>query len=111
MQLSEQRHGAVTVVKPDGPINAEGADAFKDRLRTLADKSLGKIIVDAADVPYVDSRGLEVLVEVTDELSRIGQALHLCATNDTLREVFQLTGLTSKFEFFEDATSAVRSFL
>jgi anti-anti-sigma regulatory factor len=52
-----------------------------------------------------------VLVELTEELGKSGQALRLCSANKTVREVLELTELTPLFEHFEDANTAVRSFL
>jgi len=37
--------------------------------------------------------------------------LKLCASNKTLREVLNLTGLSPLFEHFDDVNTAVRSFL
>jgi len=37
--------------------------------------------------------------------------LRLCAANKTVREVLDLTDLAGLFDHFEDATTAVRSFL
>ena len=59
----------------------------------------------------VDSRGLETLVEVTEEMSDRGQVLKLCGANKTVREVLELTELAALFDLFEDAGSAARSFL
>ena len=111
MQIQEHKQGAVTVLKPHGPLTQEDAGRFKDRLGRSLSASLGRCVVDAGAVPFVDSRGLEVLVEVTDELSRNGQALKLCSLNETLREVLELTTLAHKFEHFADVHTAVRSFL
>lgn len=111
MEIVEQRQGAVTVLKPLGPLCQEDAELFKKRLSDALNESLGRCVVDASAVPYVDSLGLETLVDLTEMLAQSGQALKLCATNDTLREVFDLTELTSLFETFEDVNSAVRSFL
>ena len=49
--------------------------------------------------------------EVTEELGQSGQVLRLCAANKTVREVLDLTDLAGLFDHFEDATTAVRSFL
>ncbi len=68
-------------------------------------------MVDAAGVPFVDSRGLEVLVESAGDLSQSGRSLKLCGVGDTLREVLDLTGLDSLFEFYEDVNAGARSFL
>jgi anti-sigma B factor antagonist len=78
---------------------------------TTLGASLGRFVVDMSAVPYVDSKGLEALVEITEEMSRSGQALRLCAPNKTMREVLELTDLASQFDHFEDTNTAVRSFL
>jgi anti-anti-sigma factor len=62
-------------------------------------------------VPYVDSVGLESLVGATEELSASGRSLRLCGAGETLREVLELTGLSGRFEYYEDVNTAVRSFL
>ena len=111
MEILEQRQGAVTVLKPMGPLCQEDVEQFKKRLNDVLRRSLGRFVVDASAIPYVDSTGLEALVDVTENLSQSGQSLKLCAANDTLREVFDLTNLSALFERFEDVNSAVRSFL
>lgn len=111
MQISEQRQGAVTVLRPAGPLVAEDADVFKARLLEVRRASMGRFVVDASAVPFVDSRGLEVLVEVHDELARSGHSLKVCGVRETLREVLDLTEVASVLEHYEDAGSAVRSFL
>ena len=111
MRISEQRSGAVTVLKPEGPILEADAVALKQKLMATLGASLGRFVVDMSAVPYLDSKGLEALVEVTEEMGRSGQALRLCAPNKTVREVLELTDLASMFDHFEDTNTAVRSFL
>lgn len=111
MNVAEQKQGAVVVLKPDGPLTVSEADEFKGRLIRVHHESLGRLVLDASEISFVDSRGLETLVEVTQEMAYAGQTLKLCAANQTLGEVLKLTGLWQLFEHFEDANSAVRSFL
>jgi anti-anti-sigma factor len=111
MRINETRSGAVTVLKPEGPILEPDADALKQKLMATLGASLGRFVLDMSAVPYLDSKGLEALVEVTEEMSGSGQALRLCAPNKTVREVLELTDLASMFDHFEDTNTAVRSFL
>lgn len=111
MNVQEKSHGAVTVLKPSGPLILAEAEAFRDRAQALADQSLGRIVVDASAVSYVDSRGLEILLDLTEQLQQGGRALKLCATNPTVTETLKLTGLWDMFEYFDDTNEAVRSFL
>src|SRR2546423_7304649 len=111
MEITEQTKGAVRVLRPRGPLVQADAENFRTRALDTARASLGRLIIDASGIPYVDSRGLEVLAELSDELSAGGQTLRLCAANETVREVLDLTDLSSLFEHYEDVNSAVRSFL
>lgn len=111
MDILETREGAVTVLKPGGPLVQGDADQFKTQFVGVLPKCLGRVIIDASAIAYVDSRGLEVLVEVSEEMSRSGQTLKLCGANDTIREVMDLTETLGLFEQFADVHTAVRSFL
>jgi anti-anti-sigma factor len=111
MEIQTQRQGAVTIIRPDGPLLEVDAAHVKAVLLEKSAESLGRVVLDMEAIHFVDSRGLEVLLEVTEEMSESGQALKLCGANKTVREVLELTELAPLFEHFEDATSAARSFL
>jgi anti-sigma B factor antagonist len=103
--------GAVTVAKPEGPLTTNDADEFKERLLDLIGKNLGRIVIDASAVSHVDSKGLESLLDITEELAQSGKVLKLCDATETVRETIEVTGLSSQFEHFEGVNSAVRSFI
>lgn len=111
MDIQEQRHGAVTVIKPQGPLVLGDAEQFRTHLSDVLGRSLGRFIVDASAVPYVDSLGLEALVQSTDEMGASGGSLRLCGACETVREVLDLTGIADRFEHYADVNTAVRSFL
>ena len=111
MNIQTQQCGAVSLLKHEGPLTGDKAQEFKSELIEAIRKSLGRVVVDMSAVTYVDSQGLESLVEVTESLARSGKTLKLCSVNDTLREVLELTGVSPQFEQYEDANAAVRSFL
>ncbi|HEY8666723.1 MAG TPA: STAS domain-containing protein [Tepidisphaeraceae bacterium] len=111
MRIHEQKQGAVTILRPDGPLVEVDAEHLKTQLMQVSKSSLGRVVLDLSAIPFVDSKGLESLVDVTEEMAKSGQALKLCATSKTVREVLELTALVSLFEHFEDVNAAVRSFL
>ena len=111
MKIHEQQNGAVMVLRPDGSLVADEARDFTDRSVKVLRENMGRMVLDASSVPYVDSKGLESLVLLADELSRSGPTRQLCAMNETVRQVLRLTGLSARFDHFEDVNTAVRSFL
>src|SRR4029453_18979858 len=111
MEIAEQTKGAVRVLRPRGPLCQADAEQFKTRAAEVLTASMGRLVIDASAVPYVDSRGLEGLVGLSEELAESGQALKLCGANETVREVMDLTDLASLFEHYDEVNTAVRSFL
>lgn len=111
MEIQEQRQGAVTVLKPVGPLTGADAEQFKSQALQQASAALGRLVLDVSEVPFLDSLGIERLMDISDEMSRGGRALKLCASTMTVREVLELTGLADSFEFFDDVNTGVRSFL
>ena len=111
MKISEQRHGAVTVIRPTGSLSGADAEEVKGRLLEASKATSGRFVMDASEIAFVDGTGLEMLLDVTEEMNRTGQTLKLCVANETVSKVMELTGLTPLFEFFGDVNTAVRSFL
>lgn len=111
MEITLTRQGAVTVLKPAGPISGADAEQFLREARDASTRSLGRLVLDASGVPYVDSAGLEALLEVTESMSVGGRSLRVCSAGETLREVLDVTGLADRFEHYADVHAAVRSFL
>jgi len=112
MKIETSRHGAVSVVRPDGPVITEDdATLLRTESFNVLGETLGRFIIDAKEMTFVDSNGLEALVDITGEVSAGGQQLKLCAVSETLREILMLTGLLKSFQQYEDVQSAVRSFL
>ena len=111
MQIQEQKQGAVTVLKPAGPLTEPEVKQFRATVEKAAASNLGRFVLDMSAVPYLDSAGLEAMLDLTEELAQSGQSLKLCASNKTIREVLSLTDLAPLFEQFEDVATAVRSFL
>ena len=111
MELLTQQRGAVMIVRPMGPLTASEVEAFRAKVRELIRENLGRVVIDASALPYVDSGGLECLADVAAELAQGGKGLKLFSANQTIRQVIELTGLAPQFEHFDDANSAVRSFL
>ena len=111
MNIHEIQQGAVIVLKPVGPLTETDADTFKERAFAAAMKNLGRIIVDAEAIAFVDSHGVEALADVTEQLADGGRNLKLAGASATLKRILELTGWAHMFEFFDDTNTAVRSFL
>ena len=110
MEIQEQRQGVVLVLKPIGPLTQADADQFRARVQEAMAATLGRCVLDASAIPYLDSRGIEVLADLTETQAQSGRVLKLCAATVTVRQALELTGWGDAFEYFTDAHSGMRSF-
>ena len=110
MEIQQQQQGVLAVLKPQGALIQADAEYFQKHLEEATIKNFGRVVVDLSAVPFIDGKGLEVLVESTEALANTGHALKLCGANQTVREALRLTELTPMFELFEDTGSGIRSF-
>ncbi|MGP1347221.1 MAG: STAS domain-containing protein [Phycisphaerales bacterium] len=111
MNIAEQDIGAVRVLRPSGALLVADVESFLSRSRAVITASRGRMALDLSEVHYLDSAGLEALLEVAESLSVVGGVLRVCGANETVREVLELTGVGGYLEHFDSATDAARSFL
>lgn len=111
MRIDERHHGAVLVLSPHGPLLEGEVSGFCEAVRAGRDSARGRVVLDLTDMHFVDSAGLEALLDLSEEFDGAALSLKLASANETVREVLDLTGLAGDFEMFGDAHDAARSFL
>ena len=81
-----------------GEIDTATADAFYQRLADVASGGPRRLVIDLAGVGFLDSAGLRAFVLLRRELSGRCPVI-LRSPHPRARQVFELTGLGTAFEF------------
>lgn len=111
MQIEERTVGDVVVLDLKGKITlGQGDELLKDKVNSLVNQGHRKIVLNLADVPYVDSAGLGEIVRTYTTVSRQGGSLKLLNLTKRITDLLAITKLLTIFETFEAETDAVRSF-
>ncbi|MEY4731448.1 MAG: Anti-anti-sigma-B factor [Candidatus Parcubacteria bacterium] len=69
-----------------------------------------KIVLNLADVPYVDSPGLGAIVRSYSTVSYKGDEFKLLGPTKRMQDLLSITKLITVFETYESEDEAVRSF-
>lgn len=101
--------GPATVVRVKGPLVDEVLDELSQHATNAIRVGVGRVVFDAAEIPFADSLGLGLLLDVADQLDAIGQPMRFASVGGTLREIFEVTGIADRFDYYEDVPQAVRS--
>ena len=111
VKLTTRKVGDVTVIDSAGRITlGEGSSIFRDTIRGLASKGDKKLLLNLADVSYIDSSGIGELVSAFTTVTNQGGQLKLLNLTKRIQDLLQITKLYTVFEVFEDEAAAVRSF-
>lgn len=93
----------ITVIRPQGSLNAANALEFERDLTTaLAQNRSSSLVVDLEQVEALDSAGLLALVSALKLAQSLGRRFSLCSVSPSIRIIFELTQLDRVFEIFED---------
>lgn len=111
VKLTSRQVGDVTVLDAAGRITlGEGASAFRDRIRELVAKGDKKILLNLAEVSYIDSSGIGEMVSGFTTVTNNGGQLKLVGLTKRVKDLLQITKLYTVFEAFDDEAAAIRSF-
>ena len=111
VKLTTRQVGDVTVVDAAGRITlGEGASMFRDKIRDLATGGNKKLLLNLAEISYIDSSGIGELVSGFTTVTNQGGAVKLLNLTKRVQDLLQITKLYTVFEVFDDETKAVRSF-
>jgi len=111
MQITERVVGDVMVVDLKGKITlGEGDELLKDKVNSLVNQGHRKILLNLAEVPYLDSAGLGEVVRAYTTVSRQGGSLKLLNLTKRITDLLSITKLLTVFETFDAESEAVQSF-
>jgi anti-sigma B factor antagonist len=103
--------GRVTVVDLSGRITlGDGSALLRKTVRGLLDDQRMQILLNLADVDYIDSSGIGELVSGFTAVKNRNGNLKLLHLTKKVRDLLQITKLFTVFDVYTDEGTAVRSF-
>jgi anti-sigma B factor antagonist len=111
MQTKSREIGDVVVVDVIGRITlGEGNVMLREIVKGLADNGTRRVILNLAEVNYVDSSGIGELVKTHTTLRNMGGELKLASLNKRVHDLLEMTRLAAVFDIQKDEASAIKSF-
>ncbi|MFP4321151.1 MAG: STAS domain-containing protein [Anaerolineales bacterium] len=109
MDISVQYDNQVCIVELSGRFDAQYADdietALGDPIRLTP-----QLVINMAEVFFVDSRALAVLIRAMKACRAGGGDVHLVALQPSVYTIFELTRLDRAFQIFATRAAALHAF-
>lgn len=111
MKFKTRQVDGVTVLDLSGKITlGEGSVTLRDAIKDVLSKGQNKILLNMADISYIDSSGLGELVSAFTTVKNAGGELKLLQLAKKVKDVLQITKLYTVFDIKDDEAAAISSF-
>jgi anti-sigma B factor antagonist len=111
MKMSARTIGNIQILDWSGKITlGEGTSSIRNAVRDILQSGGKKIILNLADVSYIDSSGIGELVSSYTTVTNSGGQLKLLNLTKKIHELLAITKLLTVFETFDDEQAALASF-
>lgn len=111
MQISQRAVGDIVIIDLNGKMTlGEGDELLRDKVNSLVQQGQKKLVLNLAEVPYIDSAGLGEIVRTYTTVSRQGGALKLLSLTKRIQDLLAITKLLTVFETYDTEADAVKSF-
>ncbi|HEU4927152.1 MAG TPA: STAS domain-containing protein [Vicinamibacterales bacterium] len=111
MEITERTVDTITILDLSGKLTiGDGAQLLKDKSESLVFQGRNRLIVNLANVPYIDSGGLGQLVACYTTLAKAGGRLTLLNVSTRNHDLLSITKLVAVFDTFESEQEAIDSY-
>jgi len=84
----------ICLLRPQGRLdNVTGAALDEEITKSIADGA-DKLLLDMAEINYISSAGLRVILHAAKQMKSLGGKFVLCSLNDQTKEVFETSGFS-----------------
>jgi anti-sigma B factor antagonist len=112
LRLNIRRVGEISVIDVSGRLTlGQGSGAIREEVQELLVGGNLKILINLAEVSYIDSSGIGELVADFTSVTNAGGALKLVGLSKGIKELLRVTKLNNIFEVHEDEDLALSSFV
>jgi anti-sigma B factor antagonist len=111
MKATIRQVDSITVIDLSGRITlGEGCVQLRQLIRDELGKGNKNLLVNLADVTYIDSSGIGELVSAFTAVSNQGGQLKLLNLTKKVHDLLQITKLYTVFDVHDDEAKAIGSF-
>ena len=110
MEISTSESGDVRVLSFQGNLDTNTSPDAESEINGLIDGGAQKLLVNFEKLDYISSAGLRVLLATAKKLKASGGDLKICCLNQTVQEVFDISGFATILSVTSSEEEALGAF-
>ncbi|MCC6794401.1 MAG: STAS domain-containing protein [Candidatus Hydrogenedentes bacterium] len=110
MEIAHELNDNIWLVAMRGRFDAPSAPEAERTLRALLEQGMNRVVLDLAEVEYISSGGLRVIIMLTKALEKIDGEMKLSGLSPFVSEVFKITNLAKRYDICQSREEAIAAF-
>ena len=95
MEIIETKENEISIFKLNGRLDSNTSPNLEKLLAGAMEDGARKMVIDFADLDYISSAGLRIILKTTKDLRPTEGNIVLCSMQDYVKEVFEIAGFDS----------------
>jgi len=108
LKISELAIDGIFILKLEGKLDSITSEELEKKTASLLKNNEKFFLIDFEKLDYISSFGLRIIIGIAKKVKAEGNNFFLASMNEQVREVFEVTGLLSVFDTFNNVSEVVR---
>jgi anti-anti-sigma factor len=100
----------IKIAELEGELDTLSAPEAEIELNRVVEQGAKKILVNFEHLDFIASSGLRILLAAAQRLKTDGGELRVCSLNETVQEVFDISGFSTLLSVYESEKEALDTF-
>ena len=110
MNITTRDVNDVKVVAIEGELDLDSSAEAEKQLTQMREDGIKKMLLDLEKLEFVSSAGLRVMLATAQELKAAGGDLRVCNLNETVKEVFEVSGFNTLLIVLDNEAKGLAGF-
>lgn len=107
LHISTERTGDTLIVRLEGELDHHTAELVRDRVESELDRGAEHLVMSLEGLSFMDSSGIGVILGRYKRVTNAGGRMALCAVNDQLMKLFELSGMLKILRIYPNVSVAL----
>ena len=107
MEITAETESGTVIARASGRIDSSNSREFHSNLEAVVAADDPALVLNFEDVSYISSAGMRVILITAKSLQKTGVRFALCSMNDSIREVFKISGFDKIIPIHQSQSDAL----
>lgn len=107
MEITAETESGTVIARASGRIDSSNSREFHSKLEAVVAADDPALLLNFEDVSYISSAGMRVILLTAKSLQKTGVRFALCSMNDSIREVFKISGFDKIIPIHQSQSDAL----